>query len=86
MKKDIQKSKVDYDVKLRKMKLDYDIKLGKMKLDYENKNKNIKKEIGNLKIKLNNISDNLIYPITRFMINKPVITPSGITYERNAII
>jgi hypothetical protein len=38
-----------------------------------------------LKIKLDKIEENLKCPITHSIINYPVITPSGITYERSAI-
>jgi len=54
------------------------INMRNMKLDYENK-------INDLKIKLDKIEENLKCPITLNIINDPVITPSGITYERSAI-
>ena len=71
MKKDIEELKIN-------MKFNYE------KLDKENKNN--KKEIDNLKLKLNQIEENLKCPITHCRINYPVITPSGITYEKSAII
>jgi hypothetical protein len=70
MNNDIQNMKKD----IEKLNLN----MRNMKLDYENK-------INNLKNKLDKIEENLKCPITQSIINYPVITPSGITYERSAI-
>jgi len=73
MKKDIEKLNINN----RNMKLDIE------KLNINNRN--MKLDINNLKIKLDKIEENLKCPITHSIINDPVITPSGITYERSAI-
>ena len=64
-----------------------------MKFNYENKIQNLQKkyannqiEIKELKNKLERISNNLKCPISHSIINDPVITPSGITYEKSKII
>ena len=47
--------------------------------------KNMKLDYENIKIKLDEIEENLKCPITQSIMNYPVITPSGITYERSDI-
>ena len=71
---------------MRNMKLDYEDKITRLDNELNKQKINNKKEIDNLKLKLNKIEENLKCPITQSRINDPVITPSGITYEKSSII
>ena len=64
------------------MKLDCEAKITRLDNELNKLKINNKKEIDNLKLKLNKIEENLKCPITQSRIIMPVITPSGITYER----
>ena len=74
LKKDNKKQKVENN-KLREKinELKHDINEGKF-------------EIGKLKNKLDRISENLQCPISKRIIDVPVITPYGITYEKDKIL
>jgi len=85
----IQRLKKDDDDKIQRLKKDDDKKILGLKEKIKNLTNDIinnKKDLDNLKNKLLRISDNLKCPISQNIINEPVITPSGITYEKEEII
>ena len=99
LKKDNEEMKAYLDNKIHKLAKDSSNKIKKLKKDneemkvyYDKKTKKLrkkendnKKEIDKLKNKLSKITNYLKCPISQEIINDPVITPSGITYEKDAI-
>ena len=79
MKDEMQKMKFNYENKIQNLEKKYEKKYGK-------KIYNNQIEIQKLKNKLERISNNLKCPISHEIINDPVITPYGITYEKSKII